>query len=140
MDPIELGKSLGQAQDVQTVLGVVIGMLLVALLAVVKFWLASRTEWGAEKLKLSTEHEREKGELTRVAAENAGQLAVAHQADAVEWEKARTGFVQRERDLIEVHAAKVEGLMREMLDLAVGVEKALDKLGRLAEQRDAATG
>ena len=119
MGPEEIGSALGQAQDVQQVLGIVIAVLIAALLAIVTYYLREKGAWTKEQVELAKEQTRELG-VKETAAESA----------RADWERERALFIQRERDLIKEHATKSEELWREMIELTLGVERALDQLGR----------
>ncbi|HET99701.1 hypothetical protein LCGC14_0274080 [marine sediment metagenome] len=121
MDPAKIGEALGQAQDIQTVLGIFIGLLLLALMFLVKLWMADRL---GNTVKLGALELAQAGELSRRDVDLA--------AKETAWERERADHHQSLQLIHEAHTTKVEELMREMLSLAMGVEKALDQLHRRA--------
>lgn len=114
IDPTEIGKQLGQAQDVQTVLGTIVGVLLVAILALIYFYLREKKAWNLDKEKLLDRWSNAK----------------------VDWETERTEHQRALKEQGDKAAKEKEGLMREMLNLALKIEKSLDKLAAWKEARE----
>ena len=106
IDPVAIGDKLGKAQDVQEILGVVVGVLVVVVLALVTWYLRERKAWGEEKVDLIKRWSEAKLDWEKERGKHAGQLA----------------------NLAAAAAEDKEGLMREMMDLALRIEKALDAL------------
>jgi len=112
-DPVAIGDALGKSQDIQQVLGIIIGVLIAVVLALVTFYLRERKGWGGEKVK----------------------LVEAHGEERLAWEKERGAHAGRLAEVADVAADGREGLMREMLELALRIEKALDRLATWKEAR-----
>lgn len=113
IDPTKLGETLGQAQSVQQVLGTVIGVLVLVVLALVTWYLRERKAWGEEKVDII------------------GRWGAAK----LEWEKERGKHAGHLTALATASADDKETLMREMLDLSLRIEKALDRLHVWKEAR-----
>ena len=113
LDPIAIGDKLGKAQDVQEILGIIVGVLVVVVLALVTWYLRERKAWGEEKLDIIKRWGEAKLAWETERGKHAGQLA----------------------DLAAAAAEDKEGLMREMMDLALRIEKALDALRVWKEAR-----
>jgi len=123
-DPTGIGEKLGQAQNVQQILGFVVAALVVALLAVVGWYLRERKAWGEEKATIQEEHGKAKA-----------KAITAHSAERLSWEVERGKHAAQLTELAEQNADGRETLMREMLELALRIEKALDRLAADARAR-----
>lgn len=123
-DPTGIGEKLGQAQNTQQVLGLVVGALVVALLAVVGWYLRERKAWGEEKAGIQEEHGNSKA-----------KAITAHGAERLAWEVERGKHAATLTEVAEAAADSREGLMREMLELVLRVEKALDRLAQWKDER-----
>jgi len=114
LDPTAIGDKLGKAQDVQEILGIIVGVLIVVVVALVTWYLRERKAWGIEKLDL-----------------------IKRWGDAkLEWEVERGKHAGQLTEVAEAAADSREGLMREMLDLSLRIEKALNRLAEWKEARD----
>ena len=58
IDPVAIGDQLGKAQDVQTVLGIVIGLLLLAVVSGIVFHIREARRWEAKYEKRLTKNEK----------------------------------------------------------------------------------
>ena len=123
IDPTAIGDKLGQAQDVQQVLGIVIGVLILVVLALVTWYLRERKTWGEEKATLITDHSKEMAELV-------GRWSEAK----IRWEAERTKHAEVQLRTKDQAAKEKEALMREMLDLVLKVERALKALTELRRE------
>ncbi len=106
IDPVELGNNLGKAQDVQEILGIIVGVLVAVVLALVTWYLRERKTWGEDKVDIIERWGNAKLEWEKERGKHAGQLA----------------------ELAAAAADDKESLMREMMDLSLRIEKALDRL------------
>ena len=113
LDPTAIGEKLGQAQDIQEILGIVIGVLVLVVLALVTWYLRERKAWGEEKLDI---------------IKRWGEAKLA-------WEVERGKHAGQIAELAAAAAEDKEGLMREMMDLYLRIEKALERLADLAAAR-----
>jgi len=113
IDPTTIGEKLGQAQDVQQVLGVIVGVLVLVVLAVVGWYLRERKACGEEKVDIVKRWGEAKLAWEVERGKHAGQLA----------------------ELAAAAAEDKEGLMRELIDLSLRIEKALARLADLAAAR-----
>lgn len=120
IDPTAIGDKLGQAQSVQQVLGVIIGVLLLTLIALVTFYLRERKAWNEEKVKLVEDHNAEQKDLI-------GRWSQAK----VDWEQERTRHTEALLTLRDTGAKEKEGMFREMMDIVLRVEQALANLVKL---------
>ncbi|KKM19885.1 hypothetical protein LCGC14_1651130 [marine sediment metagenome] len=117
LDPTKLGETLGQAQSVQQVLGVIVSVLIVVVLALVTWYLRERKAWGEEKVELI----RRWGEAK------------------LKWEQERGTHAGQLTEVANKAADGRENLMREMLDLSLRIEKALDRLAEWKKARGGGT-
>lgn len=124
IDPTAIGERLGKAQDVQEILGIIIGVLVLVVLALVGFYLRERKAWGEEKAKLIGEHATEKADILQ-----------RWSAAKLDWEQERGKHAGQITEVAEAAADGREALMREMLALALRIEKALDRLAQWKEAR-----
>ena len=124
IDPTKLGETLGQAQSVQQVLGIIVGVLVLVVLALVTWYLRERKAWGLEKLSLVTAWNDEKADILRRWGES--KLA---------WEVERGKHAGQITEVAEAAADTRENLMREMLNLSLKIERALDRLAEWKEAR-----
>ena len=74
-DPVGIGESLGQAQGVQQILGIIIGMLLLALLAVVAYHLREVRRWQDKYDHRIKQSEKSYRRMERTMAAMAGNVA-----------------------------------------------------------------
>ena len=125
IDPTAIGDKLGKAQDVQQVLGIIVGVLVLVVLALVAFYLRERKAWGIEKV-----------ELVKVGAKAEKELLSRWHEARVAWEQERLRHAQEVAGVREKAADVERGLMREMLDLALRIDKSLTKLAEWKEARE----
>lgn len=112
-DPAAIGDKLGQAQNAQQVLAVCVTVLLVAIVAIVVWYLRERGAWNAEKVDL---------------IKRWGEAKLA-------WEVERGKHAAQLISVAEAAADSREVLMREMLDLHLKIAKTLDNLANLKDSR-----
>ena len=117
IDPTAIGEKLGQAQDVQQVLSIIVGVLILVVLAVVAWYLRERKASSEEKADII----KRWAEAKASAASELATERLARQADSTEHQRVRY------EDLAS-YAEEKEGLMREMMELSLRLEKVLDKL------------
>lgn len=106
IDPTEFGRELGQAQNVQQILGTLVGGLVLVCLVLVGWYLRERKAWTEEKVDI-----------------------LKRWGDAkLSWQVERGKHAAQLTEVAEAAANSREGLLREMLDLSLRIEKALDRL------------
>lgn len=118
LDPTKIAEDLSQAQDVQQVLSTIVGVMVFVVIALVTFYLREKGAWGKEKEEL----------LRQAAADQRGLLQRWSEAK-IKWENERLRHAEAIKDLTASSATEKESLMREMLALALKIEKALTALG-----------
>ena len=124
LDPTGIGEKLGKAQDVQQILGIIIGVLIFVVVTLVAWYLRERKAWGEEKASIHEAHGKAKA-----------KAITAHGGERLAWEVERGKHSAQLTEVAEQAADGRETLMREMLELALRIEKALDRLAEWKEAR-----
>ena len=119
VSPTAISNGLAEAQSVQQVLAAIVAALVFTLLAVVSFYLKERKAWSEEKLAQVKEHNAEKQDILD-----------RWSGAKLEWEQERGRHVAGISEAKDRAASEKEALMREMLDLVLRVERALDTLAQ----------
>ena len=125
IDPTAIGEKLGKAQDVQEILGIIVGVLILVVLALVGWYLRERKTWGEEKATM----------VSTGATAEADIIARWSEAK-VKWEKERHAHTAELAKVREAAADVERGLMRELLALSLRIEQALTKLSEWKEARE----
>lgn len=125
IDPTAIGEKLGKAQDVQEILGVIVGVLVVVILAVVAWYLRERKAWGLEHVAIVLKCANDEKELLGRWTES-----------KLKWEQERLAHAVALGRVREAAADVERGLMREMLDLALRIDKSLTKLAEWKDARE----
>lgn len=121
-DALALGDKLGRAQDVQEILGIVIGVLGMVVLALVTWYLRERKAWGEEKVGIVEAHGKAKA-----------RAITAHGTERLAWEVERGKHARLLTELANENAEGREAMLRDQIVLTLKIEKALDRLAEIRQ-------